>query len=87
MIDTPGFEDDKAIKKMKDFLSNFSFFFKEGKLKFHLVLYLINASNERTFMSLEYELINNILKSLNIPIFFVCTRSKTEEASFNLKKK
>ena len=86
LIDTPGFEDDKAIKKMKDFLSNFSFFFKEGKLKFHLVLYLINASNERTFMSLEYELINNILKSLNIPIFFVCTRSKTEEASFNFKE-
>ena len=86
LTDTPGFEDDKAIKKMKDFLSNFSFFFKEGKLKFHLVLYLINASNERTFMSLEYGLINNILNSLNIPIFFVCTRAKTEEASLNFKE-
>ena len=86
LVDTPGFEDDKAIRKMEDFINNFSFFFKEGKIKFHLVLYLINASNERTFMSLEYQLINTILKSLNIPIFFVCTRTRTEEVSINFKE-
>jgi predicted GTPase len=86
LTDTPGFEDDKARKKMEEFLNNFSIFFKEGKFKFHLVLYLINASNERIFMRVEFQLIDTILKSLKIPIFFVCTRSRTEEASFNFKE-
>lgn len=84
--DTPGFEDDEDLKKMEKFLSTFSIFFKEGKSKFHLVLYLINTSNERTFMGTELDLIDYINKNLNIPIFFVCTHSKTEKASLEFKE-
>ena len=86
LTDTPGFEDDKDLKKMKEFLSILNTFFKEGKSKFHLVLYLINTSNERTFMGIEFDLIDYINKNLKIPIFFVCTHSRKEEYSLEFKE-
>ena len=84
--DTPGFEDDEGIKKMRNFLENFYTFYREGRKKFHLVLYLINASNERTFMGIELDLIKYISEKLKIPIFFVCTHSRTEEYSLSFKE-
>jgi len=83
LTDTPGFETDKDLKNMCLFLDNFNSFFKEGRNKFHLVLYLINTSNERTFTGIELELIDKINNSLELPIFFVCTKSRTEEMSMN----
>ena len=83
LTDTPGFETDKDLKNMKLFLDNFNSIFKEGRNKFHLVLYLINASNERTFTGIELELIDKISNILKLPIFFVCTKSRTEEMSMN----
>ena len=77
--DTPGFEDDNDLKKMIQFLEDSNKIFKGGKNDFHLVLYLINSSNERTFMGEEVALINYIEKNMKIPIFFVCTRSKNKE--------
>ena len=79
--DTPGFEDDYDLKKMIDFLSKSNDIFKGGKNEFHLVLYLINSSNERTFIGEEVQLIDFIEKQMKIPIFFVCTRSKNKEYS------
>lgn len=77
--DTPGFEDNSDLNKMLNFLVMSRKIFKEGKNKFHLVLYLINGSNERTFIGEEVKLIKYIQKSLKLPIFFVCTRCKNEE--------
>jgi len=84
--DTVGFEDNKSFKKMKKFLINCKDFFNEGKSKFHLVLYLINAGSERTFMETELNLIDYIRNNLNLPIFFVCTHSRTEEDSQEFKE-
>ena len=77
--DTPGFENDNDLKKMIQFLSDSNNIFKRGKNDFHLVLYLINSSNERTFIGEEVALIDFIEKNMKIPIFFVCTRSKNKE--------
>ena len=77
--DTPGFEDNKDLQKMKNFLYNVNYIFEEGKSKFHLILFVINASNERSFIGEEIDLINFIMKEMKIPIFFVCTKSKNEE--------
>ena len=77
--DTPGFENDNDLKKMINFLGEYNDFFGGGKNQFHLVLYLINSSNARTFMGQEIELIDFIEKKLKIPIFFVCTRSKNKD--------
>ena len=77
--DTPGFENNSDLKKMINFLSMSDEIFKEGKNKFHLVLYIINGSNERTFIGEEVKLIEFIQTRLKLPIFFVCTRCKNEE--------
>ena len=77
--DTPGFEDNQQLKKMINFLNNSKYVFRNGKNKFHLVLYLINSSNERTFIGEEVDLIKFIQKEIKVPIFFVCTKSKNEE--------
>ena len=77
--DTPGFEDDNDLRKMIKFLYDSNNIFERGKNKFHLVLYLINGSNERTFIGEEVKLINFIEKIIKIPIFFVCTKTKNEE--------
>jgi len=84
--DTIGFKDDKSIKRMKTFLSNYNEFFNEGKSKFHLVLYLLNAGSERTFVRSELELIDDIRNKYKLPIFFVCTHSCTEEDSQEFKE-
>ena len=83
--DTPGFENNTELKKMKNFLNDYNNYFKDGKNKIHLVLYVINASNERTFIGEEVDLINYINK-MKIPIFFVCTKSKNEEYAKNFKE-
>ena len=75
--DTPGFED-KDLGKMKSYFSEYQDLFNKGKYKFDLVLYLINASNTRFFSKSEIELIK-FLDKMQLPIFFVCTKSKTEE--------
>ena len=77
--DTPGFEDNKDLEKMLNFLRDSNDFFGKGKNKFHLILYIINGSNERTFIGEEVKLINFIQNYMNIPLFFVCTRCKNED--------
>ena len=74
--DTPGFENKEDLNKLYKYLKDTNHFFKEGKNKIHLILYLINASNERTFNNEEVELIKYINSKLEIPIFFVCTKCK-----------
>lgn len=86
LTDTPGFENDKDLNKMKKFLCNYNTFFDIGRNKFHLILYLINTMNERTFTGLETDLIKYIYTNLKIPIFFICTRARTEEISQNFKE-
>ena len=86
LIDTPGFEEKKDFKNLENFLKDYNNFFIAGKNKLHLVLYLINASNERTFMKAELEIIDYIFNIMKLPIFFVCTRSRTEEASLNFRE-
>ena len=84
--DTTGFEDNKSLNKMKNFLSIYNEFFNEGKSKFHLVLYLINAGSERTFTKTELDLIYDIRNKYNIPILFVCTHSRNDEDSEEFKE-
>lgn len=79
--DTPGFENED-LQKMIDYFKTYKFLYGEGKNQFHLVLYLINASDGRSFSNGEIELIKN-LKQLNLPIFFVCTRTKKKEYAKN----
>ena len=85
-IDTLGFKDIESLKTMENFLSTYDEFFNEGKNKFHLVLYLLNAGSERTFSKAELNLINDIRNKYNLPIFFVCTHCRTGEDSEEFKE-
>ena len=84
--DTIGFEDNKSLEKMEKFLHSCNEFFNEGKGKYHLIFYLMNAGNERTLTKKELDLICYIRNVLNLPIFYICTHSKTEEASQEFKE-
>ena len=84
--DTPGFEDNKDLDKMIKFLKNSINYFGKGKNKFHLILYIINGSNERTFIGEEVKLINFIQKNMKIPIFFVCTKCKNENYAKDIEE-
>ena len=71
---------------MEKFLHSCNEFFNEGKGKYHLIFYLMNAGNERTLTKKELDLIYYIRNDLNLPIFYICTHSKTEEASQEFKE-
>ena len=77
--DTPGFEDNKDLEKMIKFLRDSNDYFGKGKNKFHLILYIINGSNERTFIGEEVKLIDFIQKYIKIPLYFVCTKCKNKD--------
>lgn len=85
-VDTPGFENDNDLNKMINFLNQTQTFFGEGKNKFHLVLYVINSSNERCFIGEEKKLISHIYTKIKIPIFFVCTRAQNENYASDFKE-
>jgi hypothetical protein len=85
-VDTPGFENDNDLRKMISFLEQTKAFFDNGKNKFHLILYIINSSNERCFIGEEIKLIKHIYKNIKIPLFFVCTRAKNEDYALDFKE-
>ena len=85
-IDTPGFETNKDFTKMIYYLEQSKNFFFEGKNKIHLALYIINSSNERSFISEEINLIKYIVEEMKLPLFFICTRSKNESYASDFKE-
>ena len=78
ILDVPGFENEKtvndAVQKFKSFEE------KINKLndKIHIILYFLNFSENRTFMELEYPMIEEILKHKNSKIIYVITHSKKD---------
>ena len=75
-IDTPGFETENDLNRMIGFLDQSNIFFGDGKNKIHLILYIINSCNERSFIGEEKKLIKHIYKNTKIPIFFILTRAE-----------
>lgn len=84
LIDSPGFSEKKEVLKMINYFNYYSNIFSGGKYQIHLVLYLLNSLDERDFTKEEYNLIDTI-KNQEIPIFFVCTRSKNINHSKNFE--
>ena len=83
--DTPGFENQNDLIRMINFITNYNFIFEEGKNKIHLIFYLLNSSNERTFLKEEEKLLD-FLDKLGIPIFFICTKCKDKKYSNDFKE-
>ena len=86
ILDTPGIDMENGGKYFCNYLKLYRFFFSYGKNKIHLVLYLINSSNERFFTSDEIKIIKYIQETIQIPIFFIVTRTENEKNSKKIKE-
>jgi len=67
--DTPGFEDEKTLKKVKSLLDLYNKKLIDGRKKINLIIYIFPYS-ERSVLSLELPLLENLL-GYNTKIIFV----------------
>lgn len=74
IYDTPGFEKEEDIERVKKIISEKNKSLIEEKNKIHCVLYCINTSAERTFISNEFSFIVELLNQ-NMDIFFIATHA------------
>lgn len=85
IYDSPGFELDKDIKKIKKLIENLNKHLIKAKNQIHLAFYLINALGGRDFYDTEKEIINILYKN-KIRIFFLLTFSSSLEQGNNFKE-
>ena len=75
LFDTPGFEDNKKINELINFIKKKQNHLLEGNNQINLVFYLIQ-NNSRDYYKKEGIILKTLFKN-DIPIFFLITRSKT----------
>ena len=82
ILDVPGYEDDKTVKQS---IERFQFSrekINRMKDNIHIILYFLKFGEERTFMGLEYLMLDEILNNSSSKIIYVITHSNhnlTEE--------
>ena len=82
ILDVPGYEDDKTVKQS---IERFQFSrekINRMKDNIHIILYFLSFGEIRTFMELEYLMLDEILKNSSSKIIYVITHSNhnlTEE--------
>ena len=75
ILDIPGFENEKTIN---DVVKKVKFCGEEiNKLKdnIHILLYFLNCNEKRSFMDIEYPLLEEVIKHKSIKIIYVITHS------------
>ena len=82
ILDVPGFEDNKTVKDAVDKLKIFGQKLNKIKNYCHIILYFLKYGEKRSFMELEYPIIEEITKHKSAKIIYVITHSKE-----NLKEK
>lgn len=80
IYDTPGFEKNEDIERVQKLIIDKNKTLNEEKNKIHCVLYCINTSAERTFISNEFSFLSALLNQ-NMDIFFVATHARNKENS------
>ena len=82
ILDVPGFENEKTVN---DAIAKFKLFGQKlNKLKdnIHIILYFLSFTETRSFMELEYPIIEEITKHKSSKLIYVITHSKN-----NIKQK
>ena len=83
VLDIPGFESEETVKhsiaKLKECREK-----NQLKDKIHIILYFFNYYGERTFMELEYPILEEISKNENSKLIYVITKSKP---NMNIRRK
>ena len=80
VYDTPGFEKDQDIDRVKKLIEEKNKTLDEEKDKIHCVLYCINTMAERTFIKNEFYFLKSLLDQ-KMDIFFIATHARTKENS------
>ena len=80
VYDTPGFEKEQDIERVKKLIEEKNKTLDEEKDKIHCVLYCINTMAERTFIKNEFYFLKSLLDQ-KMDIFFIATHARTKENS------
>lgn len=80
VYDTPGFEKEQDIERVKNLIEEKNKTLDEEKDKIHCVLYCINTMAERTFIKNEFNFLKSLLDQ-KMDIFFIATHARTKENS------
>ena len=80
VYDTPGFEKEQDIERVKKLIEEKNKTLDEEKDKIHCVLYCINTMAERTFIKNEFNFLKSLLDQ-KMDIFFIATHARTKENS------
>lgn len=80
LYDTPGFENEKDIERVKKLIKDKNDELTEDRNSIHCVFYVMNAKAERTFLEKEYEFLAYLLK-LKMDIYIIATHAQTKENS------
>ena len=78
ILDAPGFENEKTVNDAIEKFKSFEDKINKLKDRIHIILYFLNFSETRTFMELEYPMIEEILKHKTSKIIYVITHSKKD---------
>lgn len=80
IYDTPGFEKEEDIERVKKLIEDKNKTLNEEKNKIHCVLYCMNTCAERTFISNEFSFLIGLLNQ-KMDTIFIATHAKTKEYS------
>ena len=73
ILDVPGFENEKTVINAVDKLRKFRIDLNFLKERIHIILYFLGFSETRSFMDLEYAILEEITKYESAQIIYVIT--------------
>ena len=78
ILDVPGFESPKTVNEAVDKFKKYREKLNYLKDRIHFILYFLNYSETRTFMELEYPILEEITKHESAQVIYVMTHSKSK---------
>ena len=87
ILDVPGFESEKTVQNTLAKFKEFRDKLKKLKDSIHIILYFLNYTEERSFMELEYQILEEISKHESAQLIYVITHSRCQNPSQKSKGK
>ena len=85
ILDVPGFESEKTVQNALEKFKIFRDKLNKLKESIHIILYFLNYTEKRSFMELEYQILDEISKHESARLIYVITHSRCENPSPKLK--
>ena len=78
ILDVPGFENEKTVNHAIEKLKEYRLQLNRLKDTIHIILYFLNYTETRSFMELEYPILEEISNHKSAQIIYVITHSKSK---------